>query len=58
LFPNPVTDRNFGVQTNRKVDVYLRFKNVEENGLGVPLPSGRIRVNQLDQADGSLEFIG
>jgi hypothetical protein len=58
FFPNPVTDRAFGTQGNKKVDVYLRFKNAKESGLGVPLPSGRIRVNQLDTADGSLEFIG
>jgi hypothetical protein len=58
FFPNPVTDRSYGVQSNPKVDVYLRFENVKENGLGVPLPSGRIRVSQLDPADGSLEFIG
>ncbi len=58
VFGSPMTDRNFGTQTNTKVDVYLQFKNAKENGLGVPLPSGRIRVNQLDEADGSLEFIG
>jgi len=58
FFASPVTDRGFGVQSNAKVDVYLRFENVKKHGLGVPLPSGRIRVNQLDPADGSLEFIG
>ena len=58
FFPDPVTDRGFGVQSNKKVDVYLRFKNSGDNGLGIPLPSGRIRVNQLDTDDGSLEFIG
>ena len=26
--------------------------------MGVPLPSGRVRVAKLDTADGSLEFIG
>jgi len=56
--PNPMTDRNLGIQSNRKVDVYLRFDNVKANGLGIPLPAGRIRVNQVDPADGSLEFIG
>ena len=56
--PNPMTDRNLGHQSNPKVDVYLRFENVKDNGLGIPLPSGRIRVNQVDPADGSLEFIG
>jgi hypothetical protein len=43
---------------NKKVDVYLEFKNDKQFGLGVPLPAGRIRVSQLDKADGSLEFIG
>jgi hypothetical protein len=26
--------------------------------MGVPMPSGRVRVSKLDTADGSLEFIG
>jgi hypothetical protein len=57
-YPNPVTDRNLGSQSNKKVDVYLEFKNDRQFGLGVPLPAGRIRVSQLDAADTSLEFIG
>ncbi|MBL4810237.1 MAG: DUF4139 domain-containing protein [Phycisphaerales bacterium] len=51
-------DQNWGVQSNSKVAVFLRFDNTEENGMGIPLPSGRIRVNQLDEADGAYEFIG
>jgi hypothetical protein len=54
----PMTDRNFGTQSNRKVDVYLRLRNSTSNGLGVPLPGGRLRVSKLDPADRSLEFIG
>lgn len=42
---------------NKKVEVFLKLKNKKENGLGVPLPAGRIRVNQRDD-DGALEFIG
>ncbi len=60
-YPNygsPMTDRNFGVQSNKKVDIYLRFKNKKDIGMGMPLPSGRIRVSKLDPADQSLEFIG
>jgi len=53
-----MTDRNFGLQSNKKVDIYLRFKNEKAIGMGMPLPAGRIRVSQLDKADGSLEFIG
>jgi hypothetical protein len=58
FYPNPYTDRNMGVAMNKKVDVYLEFKNDKQYGLGVPLPAGRLRVSQLDKADGSLEFIG
>ena len=56
--PNPVTDRDLGLQMNKKVDIYLKFRNDEASGLGIPLPSGRIRVSQMDPADGTLEFIG
>jgi hypothetical protein len=58
FYPSPYTDRNMGVAMNKKVDVYLEFKNDKQYGLGVPLPAGRLRVSQLDKADGSLEFIG
>jgi len=58
FYPNPYTDRNMGIETNKKVDVYLEFKNDKQFGLGVPLPAGRLRVSQLDKADNSLEFIG
>jgi hypothetical protein len=58
LYPSPYTDRNMGVEMNKKVDVYLEFKNDKAFGLGVPLPAGRLRVSQVDKADSSLEFIG
>ena len=51
-------DRNLGNGVQPKVEVYLRFDNAEDHGLGIPLPAGRIRVSQMDDADGSLEFIG
>lgn len=55
--PSPVTDRNYGVQTNKKVDVYLSFRNSKKNNMGMPLPAGRVRVSKADE-DGALEFIG
>ena len=58
FYPSPYQDRDMGVAMNKKVDVYLEFKNDKQFGLGVPLPAGRLRVSQLDKADGSLEFIG
>jgi hypothetical protein len=54
----PMTDRGFGTQSNRKVDVYLRLRNAADNALGMPLPAGRLRVSKLDPASRSLEFIG
>ena len=57
-YASPMTDRAYGTQSNRKVDVYLRFRNAAPNGLGVALPAGRVRVAKLDSADKSLEFIG
>jgi len=56
--PNPYIDRNLGIASSKKVDTYLSFKNTQDNGMGVPMPSGRVRVSKVDTADGSLEFIG
>jgi hypothetical protein len=58
FLPSPMTDRNFGVQGNKQVDVYLQFRNAEAANLGLPLPRGRVRVSKLDPADKTLEFIG
>ena len=57
-FGGRYTDRELGVPMNTKVDVYLEFENREAAGLGIPLPAGRMRVSQLNDADDSLEFIG
>ena len=50
--------QDYGSYTEGDVNVYLQFANEKKNGLGVPMPAGRIRVNQMDPDDGSLEFIG
>jgi hypothetical protein len=54
----PNLESSLGTQANKKVDVYLLLKNTEKNGLGIPLPAGRIRAYKRDEADGSSEFIG
>ncbi|MDQ3441859.1 MAG: DUF4139 domain-containing protein, partial [Planctomycetota bacterium] len=54
----PSQDRNLGTQSNKKVDVYLKIRNDEKNGLGIPLPAGRLRVYKQDEADATNEFIG
>ena len=53
----PITDRNYLLRGNTKAEVFIDFDNDEKSGLGMPLPAGRVRVNQLD-SDGSIEFIG
>ncbi|MDR1695340.1 MAG: hypothetical protein LBR69_01720 [Endomicrobium sp.] len=45
-----------GMKNGRKVTVTLDFKNSKENGLGIPLPKGKVRVSKYD--GGSMEFIG
>jgi hypothetical protein len=52
------TNKEIGAQGNTKVDVYLKFKNDEKFGLGIPLPSGRVRVSKISKPEGSMEFIG
>jgi hypothetical protein len=59
------TNRDFRGSANTKVDVYLQIPNTQKNGLGIPLPAGRVRVYkrdaddaQNDPAAASPEFIG
>lgn len=42
---------------DKNVKVELEFKNSEADGLGMPLPQGKIRVYKAD-VDKSLEFVG
>ena len=53
----PIADQGYGATSTGTVGAYLEFENKQANQLGVPLPAGRMRVNQAS-ADGSLEFIG
>jgi hypothetical protein len=46
-----------GTESNNKVRVMREFKNSKEDGLGIPLPRGRLRFYQRDE-DGQLEFVG
>jgi len=55
---SPNMDQNLGTDSNKKVDIYLLLTNSEKNGLGIPLPAGRIRVYKRDPADNAQEFIG
>jgi len=49
---------DFDAQKSRSVQVVMKFKNSKEDNLGIPLPGGKVRVYKVDDADGSLEFIG
>lgn len=43
---------------NTKVDIYIKLKNSKKDGLGIPLPAGRIRISKFDPEDKTLEFVG
>jgi hypothetical protein len=45
-------------QTNLKASNKVEFRNNKQNGLGIPLPKGTVRVFKTDDSDGSLEFVG
>ncbi len=47
----------FDDRKGRKVRTVLNFKNAEDQGLGIPLPKGTLRVYKAD-AGGQLQFIG
>jgi hypothetical protein len=53
----PLVDQGYGATATGTVGAWLEFRNAESNRLGVPLPAGRMRVNQAS-VDGTLEFIG
>jgi len=62
LFPNSFvkvkkTYTYDGAREPKKVKVKLEFLNSEKEGLGFPLPKGKIRVYKED-VDKSLEFVG
>lgn len=56
---SPITDREFfGNTVQGKPSIFVSFENKESNALGMPLPAGKIRCYKMDDADGTLEFVG
>lgn len=43
---------------HNKARTMLEFENRKENGLGLPLPKGKVKLYRMDEDDHSLEFIG
>jgi hypothetical protein len=54
----PIQDQGYAATNKGTVGAYLEFDNKEANHLGMPLPGGRVRVNQANPNDGTLEFVG
>jgi hypothetical protein len=48
---------SFGQQSNKKIGVFVTFKNEEKAGLGIALPKGKVRVYKRDD-DGKEQFVG
>ena len=57
-YGGPQVDQGYAATSQGEVGAFLEFVNDKDNGLGIALPAGRVRVNQANAADGSLEFIG
>jgi len=61
-YENYRREQSYGTQSNPKVWVMREFKNSKENGLGIPLPKGRVRFYRRDAATVSevspIEFTG
>ncbi len=50
--------QNSDVESSGQPSVYVRFQNKKDNGLGIPLPKGKVRVFKEDPADGTQELLG
>ena len=47
----------YRVQGNT-VDIFISFKNSTAEGLGVPLPRGNVNFYEIDEKDGTQQFVG
>jgi hypothetical protein len=56
-YDNIRSQPSYGTQSNPKVWLMREIVNSQANGLGIPLPAGRMRFYRQD-TDGQLEFIG
>ncbi|MEO8803801.1 MAG: hypothetical protein ABI304_10820, partial [Rudaea sp.] len=55
---SPIVDQGYAATSKGTVGSYLEFDNKKTNHLGMPMPGGRVRVNEANSSDGALEFIG
>jgi hypothetical protein len=53
----PNLERALTSTSKGNAQAFLEFANSKEQGLGIPMPAGRVRVSQAG-SDGALEFIG
>ena len=51
-------DPDYGNTESKKVGVRIEIANTETNGLGVPLPKGKLRLYRTDEVDSRREFTG
>jgi len=59
-FDNPEyarIDQSYGTQSNKKIWIMQEFNNTKQNGLGIPMPAGKLRFYRRD-IDGQLQFTG
>ncbi|MHB0912825.1 MAG: DUF4139 domain-containing protein [Armatimonadota bacterium] len=52
-----IPGEGYDTNTNKKVNVFVKFTNSQANNLGLPLPKGRVRVYK-SELDANRQFIG
>jgi hypothetical protein len=57
FYGDAYSDPGYGLSSGKKVSVFFELQNKKSEGLGLPLPKGRVRVYKKDD-DGSLQLAG
>jgi hypothetical protein len=57
FYGDAYADPGYGLASGKKVAVFFELQNKKSEGLGIPLPKGRVRVYKKDD-DGSLQLAG
>ncbi len=57
FYGDAYSDPSYGLNSGKKVSVFFELQNKKTDGLGIPLPKGRVRVYKKDD-DGSLQLAG
>jgi hypothetical protein len=57
-YTNIPYEKYYEITENQSAKIMIYFSNSVKDGLGIPLPKGKVKFYSEDPEDGSLEFIG